>query len=187
MKIEDIYGSLPKLNTPRLKLRKVSEADKYDLFAYASNDEVTKYVMWDTHKSMADTEGFISYAMDQYKNKNVAPWAIEYKETGKFIGTIDFVWWKPAYFSAEIGYVISPEYWGKGITTEAAKAIIQFGFEKMELVRIQARCFDENIASARVMEKVGMIYEGTHRKEMYIKGRHRDIRMYSILREDFLK
>jgi [ribosomal protein S5]-alanine N-acetyltransferase len=185
VEIEDIYRDLPNLETPRLLLRKLTTEDTPGMFNYASNEEVAKYVTWDAHKTLKDTETFVNFVLNQYKAHKVSPWAIEEKETGTFIGTIDFVWWKPVHNMAEIGYVISPDYWGKGITTEAAKAIIQFGFEQMDLVRIQARCLVENIASQRVMEKVGMSYEGTHRKSMFLKGKHYDLKMYAILKEDF--
>lgn len=98
------------------------------------------------------------------------------------IGTIDFVWWKQVHRSAEIGYILSPDYWGKGLAAEAANELIKFGFNKMDLVRIQAKCFAEHIASQRVMEKAGMNYEGTLRKELFIKEKHRDIKLYSIVR-----
>lgn len=185
MEIEEIYRDLPHLETQRLLLRKVTAEDSQDMFQYASNEEVAKYVTWDAHKTLKDTESFITFVLNQYKAHKVAPWAIEEKASGKFIGTIDYVWWKPEHNSAEIGYVISPDYWGKGITTEAAKAIIQFGFEHMDLVRIQARCLVENIGSQRVMEKAGMSYEGTHRKSMFLKGKHYDLKMYAILKEDY--
>ncbi len=101
------------------------------------------------------------------------------------IGTVDFVSWHPNHNSAELGYVLAQPYWGKGTTTEAAKKLIGFGFEKMDLVRIQARCFVENIGSERVMEKVGMTFEGTLRKAMFAKGKHQDLKVYSILKEEF--
>ncbi|RHW41168.1 N-acetyltransferase [Neobacillus notoginsengisoli] len=135
---------------------------------------------------MEDTRAFIDFVLNQYENKKVAPWAIEFKENGRMIGTIDFVWWQPRHHSAEIGYVIAPEYWGQGLMTEAASAIIKLGFEKMELVRIQAKCFVENFGSARVMEKARMSFEGINRKAMYIKGKHRDLKTYSILKEEFV-
>ncbi|RTR27804.1 N-acetyltransferase [Robertmurraya yapensis] len=185
MVVEDIYKDLPIIETPRLILRKITAADTAAMFSYGSNKEVAKYVTWDVHKTISDTEAFISFVLDQYANQKVAPWGMEDKETGEFIGTIDFVWWKPNHHSAEIGYVLSPEYWGKGITTEAAEALIRFGFEKMELVRIQARCMVDNIASSRVMEKAGMSFEGINRKSMFIKGQHHDLKVYSILREEF--
>ncbi|WP_249870363.1 GNAT family N-acetyltransferase [Oceanobacillus saliphilus] len=185
MKVEDIFGDLPTLETDRLILRKIKKHDIEDMYLYGSNEEVAKYVTWDAHKSLSDTEAFMNYALAKYKNKDVAPWAIQYKENGKMIGTIDFIWWKPKHYSAEIGYVISQDYWGMGICTEAAKEMIKFGFEKMNLVRIQAKCMLENIGSEKVMEKIGMVYEGTLRKEMVIKQQHQDLKVYSILLEEF--
>ncbi|KAB8135752.1 GNAT family N-acetyltransferase [Gracilibacillus oryzae] len=184
MEIEKIYGDLPVLETDRLILRKVTLEDVEDMFYYASNDDVSKYVTWDTHKTIADAKGFVEFILQRYENKQVAPWGIEYKDNGKFIGTVDFVWWEPLQRTAEIGYVISKDYWGQGITTEAAREIIQFGFENMDLVRIQARCLTENIGSGRVMEKAGMTFEGVLRKALVMKGEHHDIKMYSILREE---
>lgn len=185
MNIEEIYSDLPTLETDRLILRKVTLNDVEDMFSYGSDEDVSKYVTWETHQSLSDTKEFVEFILNQYKMGKIAPWGIEHKESGKFIGTIDFVWWEPKHKSAEIGYVISKEFWGKGLTTEAAKGLISFGFEKMDLVRIQARCFLENIGSKRVMEKTGMSLEGIIRRGMFAKGEHRDLRLYSILKEEF--
>lgn len=84
-----------------------------------------------------------------------------------------------------MGYVISQDYWNKGIATEAANEVIKFGFNEMDLVRIQARCVVENIGSARVMEKAGMSFERIIRKGILMKGKHRDLKIYSILNEEF--
>jgi [ribosomal protein S5]-alanine N-acetyltransferase len=181
MDIEKIFGDLPVLETERLILRKITIDDIEDMYSYGSNEEVSKYVTWNTHKTLSDTKEFVEFILSQYEDKKVAPWGIEYKENGEFIGTIDFVSWNPKQKIAEIGYVISQNYWGMGITTEAAKEVIKFGFESMDLVRIQARCFVENIGSERVMEKSGMSFEGIIRKGIFVKGRHHDIKMYSIL------
>ncbi|MEK3975083.1 GNAT family protein [Psychrobacillus sp. FSL K6-2684] len=185
MNVEKIYGDLPILETERLILRKVTLEDIQDMYLYGSDEEVSKYVTWNTHETISDTKGFVEFVLNKYENKQVSPWGIECKENGKFIGTIDFVWWQPNNKTAEIGYVISKDYWRKGLTSEVAKEIIKFGFEKMDLVRIQARCDVENIGSARVMEKAGMSFEGIIRKGIFVKGMHRDLKMYSILKEEF--
>lgn len=185
MNVEKIYGDLPILETERLILRKVTIEDIQDMYLYGSDEEVSKYVTWNTHETISDTKGFVEFVLNKYENKQVSPWGIECKENGKFIGTIDFVWWQPNNKTAEIGYVISKDYWRKGLTSEVAKEIIKFGFEKMDLVRIQARCDVENIGSARVMEKAGMSFEGIIRKGIFVKGMHRDLKMYSILKEEF--
>jgi [ribosomal protein S5]-alanine N-acetyltransferase len=184
MEIADIYSNLPVLETERLLLRKITPDDLEDMYSYCSNDDVAKYVTWSTHRSFADTKGFVDFVLNQYENGLIAPWGMEYKETGRLVGTIDFVSWQPHHRTAEIGYVISPEYWGKGLTPEASRELIRFGFEKMDLVRIQARCFVENIASQRVMEKVGMSFEGIIRNGMLVKGQHWDIKLYSIIKEE---
>ncbi|MEW9500756.1 GNAT family N-acetyltransferase [Jeotgalibacillus marinus] len=185
MDIEKIYGDLPVLETERLILRKITFEDVEAMYSYGSNEDVSKYVTWNTHKTLSDTKEFVEFILSQYENKKVAPWGIEYKEKGKFIGTINFLGWQPNHKIAEIGYVISQDYWGKGIATEAANEVIRFAFNNMDLVRIQARCFVENIGSERVMEKTGMSFEGTIRKGMFVKGQHQDLKMYSILKEEF--
>ncbi|MEH7109761.1 GNAT family N-acetyltransferase, partial [Bacillus sp. JJ1764] len=128
MEMEEIYGDLPVLETERLILRKITQNDLMDMYSYASNPQVTRFVTWDTHQSLADTQTFIDYVFHHYENQKIAPWGIEYKGTSRLIGTIDFVTWNQHHKTAEIGYVIHPNFWGKGITTEAAKKLIQFGF-----------------------------------------------------------
>lgn len=182
MEIRDIYGDLPKLETERLLLRKMTEADLPALYAYGRDPEVSKYVTWEQHRSLDDTRMYLDFVLHRYNNEQLAPWAIEHKESSEMIGTIDFVYWKPNQHIAEIGYALHREYWGKGIMTEAAKRIIQFGFEEMNLVRIEAVCLPENTGSFRVMEKAGLEYEGMLRKARYIKGENRDIKMYAIVK-----
>ncbi|MGE7603519.1 GNAT family N-acetyltransferase [Peribacillus sp. NPDC097675] len=183
--MEKPFENFPTLETERLILRKVTWDDVEDIHAYSSIEEVTKYVTWETHKTLEDTKEFIKFAFTQYENKHIAPWGIQYKENGKIIGTIDFVSHHGGHRVAEIGYVLSQDYWGKGIMTEAANEVIAFGFDRMDVVRIQARCFVDNIGSSRVMEKIGMSFEGTMRNMMFVKGKHQDLNMYSILKEEF--
>lgn len=182
--MEEIFGDLPVLETERLILRKITLDDVEDMYSYCSKEEVAKYVTWDIHRTISETKVFVEFALNQYANKQMAPWGIESKESGKLIGSIDYVSWYPNHQKAEIGYVLSQDYWGNGIVTEAAKEVIKFGFEKMDLIRIQARCFEENIGSERVMEKAGMSFEGILRKAMFAKGKHQNLKMYSILKED---
>jgi [ribosomal protein S5]-alanine N-acetyltransferase len=182
---DETYAKLPILETERLTLRKITIEDVEDMYEYGSNSEVSKFVSWDTHHSILDTKEFINFVLESYEKNQKALWGIEYKKNGKLIGTVDFVSWQPKHKIAEIGYVLSQKYWGKGITTEATNEIIKYGFEQMDLVRIQARCFQENIGSSRVMEKLGMSYEGTIRKGMYVKGHHWDLKLYSLLKDEY--
>ena len=181
------YEVFSPIQTPRLLIRKLSIADAEDIYAVSSNPNVSRYVLWDTHRSIMDSRAMIRAHLRSYRNEEPASLAIELKETGRVIGTIGFLWIDCEHNSAEIGYSLGEPYWNNGYMTEALRAMLAFGFDKLYLNRIEA-CFDvRNTASGRVMAKVGMQREGLHRKKLYNKGRYIDIEMWSILMEDYLK
>ena len=185
MMIDEVFRDLPTLETERMILRKLRMEDVPDVYAYASVPEVAEHVAWDTHTSIDDSKTFVSSVIEQYNNGLVSTWGIVEKQSGRVIGTCGFVYWNIDHARSEIGYAIGREYWGKGMMTEAARAMLEFGFRRMELNRIEARCEVPNIGSARVMEKIGMSYEGLLREQMFVKGRYRDLKMYSILRREW--
>ena len=183
MQIKTIYADLPTLETKRMLLRKIKPGDKRDIFEYASDVELTRYTVWYSHRSFAETQAFIDAVLAQYRRHDIAPWGIVDKATGKLIGTAGFISWDAVNAKAEIGYALSRSYWNKGYMTEAVERIVSFGFEHMRLVRIEARCHPANIGSARVMEKCGMQFEGILRKHILAKGVHEDVKMYAVIRE----
>ena len=185
MKIENIFKELPTLYTKSLMLRKITLEDAQDIFGYSKDPEVTRFVTWEPHKSIDDSINFLKSVIQRYENNEPSDWGIIYKENNKFIGTCGYVLWVPVHSLAEIAYALSREYWGKGLVTEAVKEVIKHGFEKMNLNRIYARCFVENIGSQKVLEKVGMKFEGILREQMFIKGTFRDMKIYSILRKEY--
>jgi ribosomal-protein-alanine N-acetyltransferase len=187
MKVEDIFNDLPVLETSRTILRKIEKNDVQDIYSYCSDPEVSKYTTWYPHMKIEDTENFIDFIIDKYNKSQISPWGIQDKTTGRIIGTCDFVGWDTNHHKAEIGYALSRDYWGQGYMTECVKKIIEFGFEKMDLVRIEARCILANTGSARVMEKSGMEFEGIYRKQVFIKGKFEDLKMYSIINENSAK
>ncbi|AKM19492.1 MULTISPECIES: GNAT family N-acetyltransferase [Geobacillus] len=187
MKIKDVFGDLPTLTTERLILRKLTLDDAYDLFDYASNPENCKYLPWRPHHTIEDSIQFLEFVIKSYKEGSLAPWGIVSKADNKMIGTIDIVKWLPNHHKAEIGFVLSYKYWGKGLAVEAANKIIEFGFDKMELNRIEAFAMIENVQSLRVLQKLGMQFEGVMREHWYIKGKFRDMAIYSILKRDYFK
>ncbi len=180
------FANLPELETERLVLRKMRLDDAEAMFAYASDPEVTRYVLWDTHRSIEDSESFLRLVTEGYARGDFGGWGIVLREDGAFVGTCGLdAGYAPEHARAELGYVLSREYWGRGLMPEAARAVIRFGFVRMKLNRIEARCIAENAASARVMEKAGMTYEGTLREREFIKGAYRDMKLYSILRREY--
>jgi ribosomal-protein-alanine N-acetyltransferase len=183
MEKENIFSGLPILETERTVLRKLKIEDSSDMYGYCSDDEVSEYTTWYSHKSLDDTKGFIEFVLMAYDNSEAAPWGIVDKKTNKLIGTCGFVYWDTEHSRAELGYALSREYWNKGIMSEVVNRIIDFGFKEMNLVRIEARCHPNNIGSARVMEKSGMAFEGVLRKHLFAKNEHQDVKMYAIINE----
>ena len=102
------------------------------------------------------------------------------------IGTIGFMWINLDYRSGEVGYSLSRAYWNQGIMTEALRAVLAFGFDTLQLNRIEAQHETDNPASGRVMEKAGMRPEGTLRAKVYNKGRFTDVRIWAVLKKDWL-
>ncbi|GJM70102.1 hypothetical protein HMSSN036_23180 [Paenibacillus macerans] len=86
---------------------------------------------------------------------------------------------------AEIGYVLSKQYWNKGIMTEVVRRIIEFSFKELELVRVEAKCHPKNVGSAKVMEKSEMKFEGVLRRYLWAKEELQDVKLYSIIRDEF--
>lgn len=185
MNVEDVFCSLPTITTERLILRKMTMNDAAELFEYASDPEVTRQVLWDSHRGIEDARSYLLLMTTKYERHDVAEWGIVHKQDSKFIGTCGFIWWDPSNYRAEIGYALSRAYWNRGLMTEAVREIISFGFEKMRLNRIEARCMLGNAASERVLQKTGMKFEGIMRKQAFAKGIFHDLRMYSIIKEEY--
>lgn len=182
-----IFACLPRIETDRLILRPLQMRDAKDLFAYARDPEVSRYVLWDAHKSIWDSRKFLYYARMQYRKGVPSSFAMELKESGRMIGTIGFMWVNTDYKSAEVGYSMSRDWWNKGLMTEALEAVLRFGFEEMKLNRIEAQHDTENPASGKVMAHCGMQYEGVMRQRVMNKGRLRDVAMYALLHQDWLR
>ena len=180
--VGEVLKDLPTLETDRLILRKMSLDDAEAVFAYASDPEVSRYVIWETHRSIEESRAFLKLAIAKYENGGEPDWGIIYKGDHRLLGTCGIAAWEPDHARAELGYVLSRDYWGRGLMAEAVRAMIRFGFDRMKLNRVEARCIAENTASARVMEKAGMVYEGTLRQRELIKGAYRDMKVFSILR-----
>lgn len=178
-------GNIPIMKTEGLLLRPITPQDLEAMYDYSSRENVVRYVKWQAHTSLEDTKTFMALIFDGYQQGNLMLWGIEY--AGTIIGKIDFVTMNDTHKYVEIGYVLSEDYWNKGFTTEATKKLIDFGFNELDLVRIQARCFEENIGSQKVMEKSGMQFEGLLRKSMFVKGQYQNVKMYAITDDDYRK
>ena len=183
--IHNIFGSLPVLDTPRLTLRALSLDDLDAVWAYGSDAPVSRYTMFDQHRSKDDTRAFLQSQLDNAAKGEANSWGIVLKDSGKLIGSIGFHGAHPLHARGEIGYAMAQPYWGKGLMTEAVRAVVRCGFEQINLNRIFAGCIPEHTASRRVLEKCGFTCEGILRQNAFFKNAYQDIAMYSLLREEW--
>lgn len=169
------------LKTERLVLRPVTLLDAQDMFDYACNEETTYYV-FDRHITIEETkENIVAYFMTEPFGK----FGIELKDTGKMIGTIDLRV-KDEKHRAIMGYVLNKAFQGKGYMTEAAEAVLHYAFVVLGLDCVAALHDERNVASGKVMERLGMQKEGTMRHVgKWKKGEYFNDVYYSILKEEY--
>ena len=183
----DFFCSLPVLETGRLLLRPVLRKDAADIFSYASDPEVARYVLWEPHRSLSETRAYIRCVRSLYHRGLPSSWAVVRRDSGRVIGTIGFMWYSESNSAAEVGYSLSRAEWNQGFATEALSAVIRSAFSSLSLNRLEAQHDIRNPASGRVMEKCGMVREGILRQRIRNKGEWIDVVLYAILRSDLEK
>jgi len=174
------------IETERLILRDWNVDDVDDLYDYAKNPNVGPHGGWKPHESKTES---LEIMQTLFINKYDS-WAIVYKENGRVIGSIGYELdtKRPDTNCKELGYAMGEDYWGKGIMTEAAKAVICYGFEELELDMVSIYRNPQNARSGRVIEKCGFVYEGTLRQAYKIyDGTIRDVACYSMTKEEYRK
>ena len=150
------------INTPRLLLRRFTIEDAPKMYGdWASDEEVTRYLLWTAHKSQEETESLLKSWIEDYKNAAAYLWCIEWKETAEPIGSIGVTKMIEQAQLVELGYFISRRYWHQGIATEALQAVMDFFFDEVGVNRVESRHDPRNPYSGKVMEACGMRYEGT--------------------------
>ena len=174
------------LETERLILRKFKIDDYAKMYDnWASEDAVTKYLTWKSHENQDVTKSVLTEWVDNYANNDFYNWAIELKEEDKLIGNISVVNYREETMSAVLGYCMGSKWWGKEIMPEAAKAVLKYLFEEVGFNRIAADHDKNNPKSGRVMQKIGMTYEGTLRSAGFCNQGIIDEVWYSILKSEW--
>jgi ribosomal-protein-alanine N-acetyltransferase len=171
----------PTLESSRLVLRPIQLSDAESIFEYAKNPNVCLYTLWEAHQSVQDSLNYIKDYIFNYYSKGVPePLGITLKENPqKVIGTVGCFWTSKQARAMELAYAIGEEHWGKGLVAEASKLMIEYCFKEFSLKRVQARCKVENKSSARVMEKIGMNYEGTLKSAIFHRNKFWDMCYYA--------
>ena len=174
----------PAAETARLRLREQVPQD-IEFFAEMLGDPET-LVHWPRPLTREEAERWIAQNRRRYAEDGFGWWAVELRETGELLGdcglatyTIDGV------SEVELGYHFHRRNWGHGYATEAARALLQWGFDTLPLNRVQAEADTRNAASARVLEKLGFVHEGTLREDCVVNGDVSDSRVYGLLRREW--
>src|SRR5215212_20076 len=165
----------PTLRTARRLLRPFDDADAEALFALHSSDVVLRY--WDAPpwRERQRAERFIASCREVAENGSEARLAIERPADGAFIGWCGLVGWNPGHRSASLGYCLGDAAWGHGYATEAAGAVLHWAFDALDLNRVQAETDTRNTPSARVLEKLGFVREGTLREDCIVRSEERRV------------
>ncbi len=178
------FSALPRLETPDLILRPARRSDAADIFAYSSDPEVARYVLWDPHQSLAESREYIRYLRRLYREGMPSSWLLELKADRRVIGSMGFVWYSPLNRSAEVGYSLARPVWNRGLATQALSAVVASAFSSLPLHRLEAQHDVRNPASGRVLEKCGFRREGILRGRVFNKGEMVDTVLWSLLRSD---
>ncbi len=176
------FKEFPVLTTERLVLREHSMVDAPNLFKMRTNEEVMRFIDREQPKTIQDIDTFITSFNDGFKQGQHLAWVISLKENpAQMIGSIGYWRTNLANCRAEIGYMLHPDYWRKGIVSEALKATINFGFEEMKLHSIQANINPGNNPSRQVLLKHGFVKEAYFKEDYYFNGKFLDSEIYSLL------
>ncbi|WP_433060615.1 GNAT family N-acetyltransferase [Dactylosporangium sp. CS-033363] len=175
----------PTLHTARLRLRPFGDADTDALFALHSDAHVLRY--WDAPpwSEPARAGRFIAACRQMAADGTGARLAVDRDAGGAFIGWCSLTRWNPGYRSAELGFCFAGAAWGHGYATEAARALLHWAFGTLDLNRVQAETDTRNAASARVLEKLGFVREGTLREDCVVNGEVSDSWVYGLLERDW--
>jgi [ribosomal protein S5]-alanine N-acetyltransferase len=174
------------LRTARLLLREIGPADIPAIHEYAGDPEVVRYMQWGPNDLATTVEVTRDWLDEQQRwPRDSVQLAIEPAGEAKIAGAIH-LWVSDAHnATGSFGFVLNRAYWGRGYATEAARAVMDCAFREVGLHRLCATCDTRNLASAHVLEKLGMRREAEHRKDVLQKMEWRDSYLYAILREEW--
>jgi ribosomal-protein-alanine N-acetyltransferase len=175
----------PTLHTARLRLRPFTDEDADSLYALHSNAHVLRY--WDSPPwtDRARAHRFIAACRRLADDGTGARLAMDRASDGVFVGWCGLTRWNPDHRSAALGYCLIEEAWGQGFATEGAGALLTWAYETLDLNRVQAEADTRNLASARVLEKLGFALEGTLREDCVVNGDVSDSWVFGLVEREW--
>lgn len=185
MHLDALITDFPVLETERLTLRRLDPADLADAATFFGDPAVGRQTTWFALVARYGVAGLFEYVERRRAAGEMAVWGIMPKGGGHLIGFCGLVEIAPDDRRAEIGYALARAEWGRGYASEAARAVLGCAFAVLDFNRVEAYCVPENVASIRVLEKVGMRREGVLREYVTIGGQLRDRAVYALLRREW--
>ena len=177
------FSPFPEIETQRLLLRRMTIDDAEVILYLRSNDEVMKYIDRERTKSIEEAKSFIDKIDASLNSNNGVMWGIMLKEKPRtLVGNIGYWRLIKEHYRAEVGYMLHPSFWKKGIMKEALLRVIDFGFAEMNLHSIEANINPGNEASAKLLESTGFIKEAYFKEDFFFDGEFRDTIIYSRLK-----
>lgn len=175
------------IETKSLLLRPYEERDFEDFAGLAGREDVTRYLYWGPRDRAASREAFDRRLSGEAPEGGVKPLSLALIDriTGRFAGECGIVRVKAEHRDGELGYMLHPDFHDRGLAIEAAREVLRIGFEVLKLHRIHASCDDRNIASARVLERLGMRKEGHFRRNEWVKGEWTGGLCYALLEDEW--
>jgi [ribosomal protein S5]-alanine N-acetyltransferase len=181
------FSQFPTLTTRRLLLRELDVSDAPDVFIFRSDAYVQRFndvPMTD----VAEARELIEWLKERQAEEKRLIWGITLHGKNRVLGMCGFNYWNRDHRRADIGYDLARDYWSQGIMSEALRAMLQFGFEQMNLHRIEAETIVDNTESVRLLERLGFIREGLRREYSWEDdGQFHGSTIYGLLRHEFLK
>ncbi|MGL4574464.1 MAG: GNAT family N-acetyltransferase [Burkholderiaceae bacterium] len=176
----------PLIETPRLHIRLVTESDLPALLTFNGDDEVTRFLPYATWKSMDDARAWLKRMQGFQDAGGTLQFVVVDRQSALAIGTCLLFKHEEASARAELGYVLARSHWGGGVMREALTALINHAFTHMALRRLEAEIDPRNVASGRLLARLGFVHEGTLRQRWMTKGELSDSGLYGLLQDDWL-
>jgi RimJ/RimL family protein N-acetyltransferase len=179
-------ASFPTLTTRRLVLREVVDADADDLLAFRGDPEVQRYNL-KPMKTRSEALSLVRTMQGWYASRYATQWGITLRGEDRVLGLCGLHDWSQTHRRASLGYDLARSHWGRGIATEAMHAVLRFGFERMNLNRVEAVTIVDNTRSIRLLERLGFALEGVRRESsLEDGGRFHGSAVYGLLRSEYL-
>ena len=176
-------AEFPVLETERLVLRRVTAGDTDAIFRLMADPRVTRFLGRAPFTTLDEAARRVQMFQDEFQSRSGLAWMVTQRTDGQFMGFCRYTHFATFHSRAEIGYLLSPEWWGQGMMPEAVRAAVGFGFTQLGLHSVQADIDPANAQSRRLLEKLGFVQEGLFRESFYIphEGRYGDSAVFSVL------